>query len=236
MPSQREEAANPTDPIATDSKAHEPGPGAVVTESGKALHSDGDDWGLRVVQKEGEKTVLLIGDSICNAYKGYLANELKSFRVVAWINPYHLGQEHLNENMLSVLQRERYDLIHFNIGLHGWAEGRIKEGQYQLLLQRYVDTLKENCSEAKMIWSSITPITSEEKPYRTNDKLDPIIYQRNQIANVVMTNGRIPINDLYTLCLLNLEKARGDNFHWTDPMYKIMAIQTASKIKESLMK
>lgn len=204
------------------------------TETNNELHSDGDGWAVIIVQEEGDKTVLLIGNSICNGYKEYVAEELKNYRVIAWVNPYYLGQEHLDEDLVNVLKREKYDVIHFNIGLHGWTAGRIPQGQYQPLLQRYVDTLKEYCPEAKIIWSSITPITNEEKPYILNEELNPIIDQRNRIANIVMKNNNIPVNDLYTLCLLNMEKARGDRFHWTAPMYRMIAIQTVSKIMESL--
>lgn len=88
-------------------------------ETNKFLHSDGGGWALKVVQKKGDKTVLLIGNSICNGYKGYVAKELSGYRVVAWVNPYYLNQEHLYEDLVKVLKKEKYDVIHFNIGLHG---------------------------------------------------------------------------------------------------------------------
>jgi hypothetical protein len=203
-------------------------------EAIKELHSDGGGWAVYEVQEAGDKTILLIGNSIYNGFKGHLAKELPGYRVVAWINPYYLGQNHWEEDLVNVLQREKYDLIHFNIGLHGYPEGRIPEGQYQSLLQHFVDLLKQYCPDSKIMWSSTTPITNKEKPYITYEKLNSIIIDRNQIAVIVMKNNGIPVNDLYTLCLLNMEKARGDQFHWNDQMYKMIAIQTAAKIKEEL--
>jgi len=205
-------------------------------ETNKELHSDGGAWAVKVVQEEGDKTILLIGNSICNGYKGFLAKGLPGYRVIAWVNPYYLGQAHLDEDLANVLQREKYDLIHFNIGLHGWSEGRIPEGQYQPLLQKYVETLKQYCPDSKIIWSSITPITNKVKPYCTNEELNPIIDERNKIASIVMKNNGIPVNDLYTLCMLNMEKARGDRFHWNGEMYRMIALQTASKINNELSK
>lgn len=203
-------------------------------ETNHTLHSDGGGWSIKVVQQKGDKTILMIGNSIYNGFKDKLAKELPAYRIVAWSNPYHLNSEHLHDDLVNVLQREEYDLIHFNIGLHGWEEGSIPEGQYQPLLQKYVDTLLHYCPGAKIIWSSITPITNKVKPYCTNAELNPIIYERNQIASCVMKNNGILVNDLYTLCLINIEKARGDRFHWESPMYQMIALQTASKIMEEL--
>lgn len=206
------------------------------TETNKELHSDGGGWKVYTVQEEGDKTILMIGNSIYNGFKGNLAKELPDYRIMAWINPYYLGQEHLNEDLINVLQREKYDLIQFNIGLHGWEEGRIPKGQYQPLLQKYVDMLRQYCPVAKIVWSSITPITNKTKPYKPNEELNPIIDERNKIASIVMRNNGIVVNDLYTLCLINMEKARGDRFHWNGAMYRMIALQTASKIKIELLK
>lgn len=203
-------------------------------ETNKELHADGGAWAVKTIQEEGDKTVLLIGNSICNAYKGLVAQELKNCRVVAWVNPYHLAQEHLHEDLINVLQREKYDVIHFNIGLHGWSEERIPRGQNQQLMQEYIDILVEYAPDSKIIWATITPITNKVKPYTTNTEFNPVIESRNLIASVVMKDNGIPINDLYALCLMNMELARGDKYHWTGPMYKMMAIQTVSKIRTEL--
>ena len=209
-------------------------PGRAQEETNKFLHSDGGGWGLKNVQPEGEKSVLLIGNSICNGYKVYVAKELPGYRVIAWVNPYHLKSEHFYSDLVKMLKSEKWDVIHFNIGLHGWEKGRIPEGQYQPLLQNLVDTLKQYAPDSKLIWASITPITNKEKPYITNQELNPIIADRNLIAGIVMKNNGIPVNDLYSLCLLNMQLARGDRFHWTAPMYRMMGIQTAEKIKKAL--
>ncbi len=203
-------------------------------ETNKELHSDGGGWGLKNVQPEGEKSVLLIGNSICNGYKAYVAKELPGYRVIAWVHPYHLKSEFLYNDLVKILKSEKWDVIHFNIGLHGWEKGRIPEGMYQPLLQSYVDTLKKYSSKSKLIWATITPITNKVEPFTTNSELNPIIADRNLIAGIVMKNNGIPVNDLYSLCLLNMQLARGDRFHWTPPMYRMMAIQTAEKIRKAL--
>ena len=69
------------------------------SETNKNLHSDGGGWGLKNVQPEGEKSVLLIGNSICNGYKVYVAKELPGYRVIAWVNPYHLKSEHFTPTL-----------------------------------------------------------------------------------------------------------------------------------------
>jgi hypothetical protein len=62
------------------------------------------------------------------------------------------------------------------------------------------------------------------------------IFIKIQKAAIVMKNNNIPINDLYSLCLLNMNLARGDRFHRTAPMYRMIAIQIVSKIDDVVSK
>ena len=114
-------------------------------ESDPRLHSDGKGWKLNqaTIKDPKRPRVLLIGDSILS---GYMAHAIKALEgkayVDAWVNPYNQS-EHLNKVLLpEVLAKGPYDVIHFNMGLHGWPEGRIKPGTFEPLTKGYVDVIK----------------------------------------------------------------------------------------------
>jgi hypothetical protein len=78
--------------------------------------------------------------------------------VDAWVNPYYQSDA-VNKALAKVLDHGPYDVVHFNIGLHGWNEGRIKPSEFQPLTRAYVEVLKSKLPDAKLIWASSTPVT-----------------------------------------------------------------------------
>jgi hypothetical protein len=108
-------------------------------ETDPRLHSDGKGWKLNQATTKDPKRprVLLIGDSILSGYMAHAIKRLDGKAYVdAWVNPYNQS-EHLNTKILpEVLAKGPYDVIHFNMGLHGWQEGRIKPGTFEPLTKR----------------------------------------------------------------------------------------------------
>lgn len=179
--------------------------------------------------------VLLIGDSITNGYRRPVAELLDGKACVdSWVTGMNLNSGGLREKLAGVVSDESYDVIHFNIGLHGWPEGRIPEGQYEPLLQAYVKTLREHGGGAKLIWGSTTPVTVRDKPEELNPDIEPIIAKRNAIASRVMKENNIPVNDLHALVVDKLELATGDRFHWKAPGYALMARAVSDAIVDAL--
>ena len=61
--------------------------------------------------------------------------------------------------------------VHFNMGLHGWQKGRIKDGTFEPLTRAYVEIIRDKLPNAKIIWASSTPVT-------VKGKVDPVnIYE-----------------------------------------------------------
>ena len=159
--------------------------------------------------------VLLIGDSILNGYRRTVTQALAGkANVDVWINPYHQNSGGLHEMMKEVLANGPYDVIHFNLGLHGWPKGRIPEGQYEPLMRKYVQTLRDNAGGARLIWASITPVTGKGRPGELDPAINPIIVEHNALAAKIMQELGIPTNDLYGLMITKLDLAAGDQFHW----------------------
>ena len=210
---------------------------AAPSDTKLGLQSDGGGWGLKPAKSTGDKRpkVLLIGDSIMNGYRGRVAGSLRRNATVdVWLTGMHLKSEHLHAGLRKVLAQGSYDVIHFNIGLHGWPKGRIPEGEYELLLRAYVDIIRENSKGAKPIWASTTQITEKGRPIKLDTINNKTITDRNLIAAKVMKEYGIPVNDLYALMSDKLQLACGDKFHWTGAGYAVMAEQIVSLVKKEL--
>lgn len=209
-------------------------PPATGTDS--RLHADGKGWRLdkAKVTDTSRPRVLLIGDSILNGYQKSVITALNGKAYVdAWVNPYNQS-EHLNKLLAEVLANGPYDVVHFNMGLHGWQKGRIKEGTFEPLTKAYVEVIKATCPKAKIIWASSTPVTVKGKPTELDPEINPIIVEHNRMAANVMTEMKVPVSDFYTLLAPKLELARGDQFHWKPEAYQLLAKMAANSILREL--
>jgi len=179
--------------------------------------------------------VLLIGDSIMNGYRGAVGAGLKGkANVDVWLTPLHLNSPELRGDLRKVLAQGPYDVIHFNIGLHGWEPGRIPDGQYRDLLEAYVQELRAHCESVRLIWCSTTPITVKGRPAELDGEHNATIVARNGIAAEVMGHYGVEINDLYGLMGDKLRLGAGDGFHWRGGAYELMAEQVVAYVKEAL--
>lgn len=210
-----------------------PAPGV---ESDARLHADGKGWRLdkAKIADPQRPRVLLIGDSILNGYLKLVIAELDGKADVdAWVNPY-AQSEHLNKLLAEVLANGPYDVVHFNMGLHGWQAGRIKPGTFEPLTKAYVEVIRAKLPNAKIIWASSTPVTVKDKPADLDAEINPIIIEHNRLAANVMAELKVPVNDFYALLVEKRELARGDKFHWKPAAYKLLADQVVQSIQAAL--
>lgn len=193
------------------------------TETNPLLHPDGGSWGIRDAPESPSAScrVLIIGDSIANGYLRRVRKALAYKALVdAWITPVTQADPNLGGAIDQIFAQRRYDVVHFNLGLHGWEPGRIPEGQYIPLTTAMVKRMKERSAGAKLIWATITPVWTERAP---GDKslptldptVQPIIDQHNAWALEVMKSEAIPYNDLASLSLPHPEMTT-DQYHWND--------------------
>lgn len=206
------------------------------TDEELGLHSEGGPWNFYPTKAYNPQlpNVLLIGNSVMNGYKNRVITGLKNTaNVDYWLTPKHLKSAYLFEDLARIASFRKYDVIHFNIGLHGWPEGRIPEDEYVPLLEKYVITLKEHSKNASLIWASITPVTESGKP-ELNKEINPTILKRNGLAKGVMNKFNIQINDLYGLIENQLDFSKGDRFHWKPAGYELMSDQCIKVIRNEL--
>ncbi len=208
-------------------------------ETDPRLHSDGKGWKLNqaTIKDPKRPRVLLIGDSILS---GYMAHAIKALEgkayVDAWVNPYNQS-EHLNTKVLpEVLAKGPYDVIHFNMGLHGWQEGRIKPGTFEPLTKGYVDAIKAKLPNVRLIWASSTPVLLEGDVKKLDPVINGTIIEHNRMAAKVMAECGVPVSDFYALLVDKLDLARGgkDKFHWNGPAYQILGDKCVEAVSKAL--
>ncbi|MDZ4402445.1 SGNH/GDSL hydrolase family protein [Prosthecobacter sp.] len=224
--------------LALSIRAAEPAKIAPATETDARLHADGQGWKLDKAKITDPKLprVLLIGDSIVGGYRKATIAALEGKAYVdVWANPY-CQSEHTNKVLADVLMHGPYDVVHFNMGLHGWQEGRIKPGTYEPLTKTYVEVIKTKLPNAKLIWASSTPVTVKDKPANLDPEVNPVIIEHNRMAAKVMAEMQVPVNDFYSVLVDQRALARGDRFHWTAPAYSLLADMCIESILKALPK
>ena len=206
-------------------------------EADVRLHADGKGWRLDKASITDPKRprVLLIGDSILNGYlKAVIAALDGKAYVDAWVNPYNQSA-YVNKLLAEVLEQGPYDVVHFNMGLHGWQKGRIKDGTFEPLTKAYVQVLRDRLPNAKLIWASSTPVTAKGKPTELDPEINPTIIEHNRMAATVMAEMSVPVNDFYSLLVTKLELARGDQFHWKAEAYQLLAKMVTESVLRGLV-
>jgi acyl-CoA thioesterase-1 len=181
--------------------------------------------------------VLLIGDSISIGYtlptREMLASKANVHRISTNGGPTTNGVANLDK----WLGDGKWDVIHFNFGLHDLkqdADGKrqVPVDQYEKHLRQIVAGLKK--SGARLIWASTTPVPEGElNPVRS----DSDVKQYNEAARRVMEEHDVEINDLYAFARPRLkELQRPINVHFTDDGSRVLAQQVSASISKALEK
>jgi lysophospholipase L1-like esterase len=207
------------------------------TESDPNLPPRGGNWSLReaTVTDPSLPRVLLIGDSITNSYLEPVRKALAGkANIDAWITPTTQADKSLAATIAAILARQKYAVVHFNLGLHGWQKGRIPEGQYEPLTRQLVEDLKKGAPQATLIWATITPVTVKGEPDKLNPDIQPTIEEHNHMALEVMKAEGIQIDDLAGLMAKNLPLAAGDMFHWKAPGVALLTESVTKSISAAL--
>jgi acyl-CoA thioesterase-1 len=189
----------------------------------------------RAEETPGLPRVLLIGDSISIGYtlplRALLRGEANVQRIPTNGGPTTNGLEHIEE----WLGGEKWDVIHFNWGLHDLKimEGGVHQvpvGDYERNLQTLVARLKR--TGARLIWASTTPVPAGKlNPLRRPDDV-PIF---NAAAARVMSGNGIPTGDLFAFAMPRLAEIQlKENVHYTPKGYEALAGAVAANIRKAL--
>jgi lysophospholipase L1-like esterase len=179
--------------------------------------------------------VLLIGDSISIGYtlpvRDLLKGRANVHRIAANGGPTTNGLKNLD----AWLGSGKWDVIHFNWGLHdlkfdAGGQHQVPPGEYEKNLRTLVARLQK--TGAKLIWASTTPVPEGRvSPPRRPD--DVLAY--NKAALRVMEENKVRVNDLYAFALPRLKEIqRPVNVHFTPDGSRALAKQVAAAIEPAL--
>jgi arylsulfatase A len=205
-------------------------------ESDSRLRAEGDGWGLEKARIDDpmRPRVLLIGDSILGGYHKHVIAALDGKAYVdVWQNP-HWQSEKTNRVLAEVLAEGPYDVVHANMGLHGWPVGRIKDGTFEPLTKAYIEVIRTKLPKAKIIWANSTPVRTKDKPGELDPVINANILEQNRMSATVMAEMNVPVNDFYALLENRLDLAKTDQFHWTPPAYHILGEVATRSINQAL--
>lgn len=184
-----------------------------------------------VEDKPGLPRVLLIGDSISMGYtipvRKLLAGKANVHRIPE--NAAFTG--HGVKQIDTWLGNSKWDIIHFNFGLHDIK--RMDHGQQQVLLEDYeknlhliVKRLKK--TGATLIYATTTPVPQGKV---SPPRVPADVERYNDAARRVMKEESVPVDDLYAFALPRLEKIQMPvNVHYTEAGYEELAGEVARHI------
>ena len=177
--------------------------------------------------------VLLIGDSITRAYYPEVEKHLEGKAYVARLSSSaFISDPVLLKQIEMVLDEYRFDVIHFNNGMHGWQHS---EKEYGDAFQTFLAAIKTHAPNAKLIWANTTTLKVSKvlPPDDQTQASDERIAARNAIALEYIQPQGIDVDDLNTLGEGHPEY-HSDNVHFNDQGIALQATQVATHIEKIL--
>ena len=175
--------------------------------------------------------VLLIGDSITGGYGPKVEEALKGKASVARLTTSKsIGDPVLLAEVALVLGQCRFDVVHFNNGLHGSG---YSEKEYRQHFPELVASIRKHAAQAKLIWATTTPV-------RQAGNLNVIaedtkrVEARNKIAAGIVAEEKIAVNDLFGLVKDHPEYWSADGVHFNAQGIAAQAAQVVDRIAEVL--
>jgi len=170
--------------------------------------------------------VLLIGDSIATGYTEPARQRLAGKATVAAVPGNGFYTVLALTNLPNMLGQGNWDVIHFNWGLNDLEGRRVRLPQYEANLRTLVTRLKQ--TGAKLVWCSTTPVPSGNV---NSPRIYTDVPEYNAVAEKVMRENNVPINDLYSFALPRLADLQlKEDVHFTPVGYAALGEQVAEQI------
>ena len=194
----------------------------------------------------GLPRILLIGDSISIGYtlpvRAALEGVANVHRIPTNGGPTSKGVEHIE----AWLGAPKWDVIHFNWGLHDLCYRHPKSKtqgsrdkvngtvthpveEYSANLEKLVLRMKKTGS--RLIFATTTPVPEGEAGRKVGDDL-----RYNKAARAVMKKHGVPINDLHAVMAGKMDQfgTRPGNVHFKPEGSALLAQQVGKAVKEAL--
>lgn len=202
------------------------------------------DWSVKAAPID-LPNVLIIGDSISIGYtpfvRSFLADKAMVYRPEENCTGTQWGIKKIDE----WLKGRKYDVIHFNFGLHDLKHVDAQTGKDSIKasdpLQSDLETYSRNLNHiiaklkatgARLIFATTTPVPDHPNP-PLRDAHQPKRY--NKTAKKIMKVHGIAIDDLYNFALPQIKQIQLPNdVHYTKEGYSVLAQQVTKSILKEL--
>jgi hypothetical protein len=177
--------------------------------------------------------VLLIGDSIARDYYPEVERRLAGKAFIARLaTSRFIADPVLLKEIELVLGQAKFDVVHFNNGMHGWQHS---EAHYRQAFPKFLETIRSHAPHARLIWAATTPlrdgkgVVGDTKAEYSDDR----IAARNAIAAEIVAAQKIPTNDLNTPMRSHPEY-HSDHVHFNKQGIKIQAALVCAAVEKLL--
>ena len=157
--------------------------------------------------------VLLVGDSISVGYGPRVSSLLAEKGSVAWVGTSRFPADPVFlEEILLVLRHTRFDLIHFNNGLHGFDNS---DESYAESLPKILTELREASAGAKWILANSTPMRKPDHLEEWHPFTERIRF-RNDVVRQLAAGQGLLLTDLFETVETHPEFYSPDGTHFND--------------------
>lgn len=207
--------------------------GALTGPQDRASRTEEIEWTWEVRPAHPDPklpNVLLLGDSITRNYYPEVQREL-----AATANVYLLATSASVSDPRLLRQLTDYatavpvtfSVVHFNIGLHGWA---YSEAEYRESFPSLIAALHALAPKAALVWATTTPVKVDSEPGPTNAR----IQARNSIAQSFVTEDGIAVDDQHGLMTEHPDLYL-DGVHYNEQGSNLQGAQAATTIRKLLL-
>jgi hypothetical protein len=208
--------------FALTSKAQEPK--QVIRESIEWL----DVW-MPNTNDSALPRILLIGNSITRGYYPEVQKALNDKAYVARLTTSKsIGDPGLLSEIALIMDYYKFDIVHFNNGLHGWG---YTEKEYGNAFPAFINIIRQKAPLARLIWATTTPIRSRTD-INAFDSRTERVKERNKIAIDFITKQKdIRVDDLWGFTIDKIEFFQGgDGTHPNKSGYEQIGKKVASEL------
>ena len=197
--------------------------------------------------REGEKKVLVIGDSIMWGSRSYIERALpKGLALTIVVSAHGVNEEQLLKSvpLLAMLNDKEYEAVYFNNGLHPRGQSA---DEYEANYERVVrELMREVCAkrwilglstpisnDQTALWEDDAPITEREKvSLREKNEL---VIEYNKRVRAISERLCVPCFDLYAV-VEGRDELKTDPYHYNDEGRRIVGEAVCGRLIEEINK
>jgi len=189
-----------------------------------------DVW-IPDTNERGLPRVLLVGDSITRGYGKQVETGLQGKAYVARLTTSKsLGDPLLLDQVGLVLAEHKFDIIHFNNGMHG--DGYSEEA-HAAALPAMLARLRRDAPGARIVLATTTDVRERNNLDKVLPKTGRMV-RRNELVFAFAKREHLPVNDLFGLIRDHPEYHNADGVHFNEKGSAALAAQVVSAISQLL--